>query len=93
MLTFVILAICTCILEWFKSTSAPKPYHGNRSFLGFRDNYMLVYSLMMGATTAALIHQFHICHVFVTRSETLTRRSCARTGRTLAHNPASLALW
>lgn len=47
--TFCVLAACTAFLEWFKSTSAPKPYAGNKSFLSFRDNYLFVYSLMMGA--------------------------------------------
>lgn len=46
--TFLVLAACTACLEWFKSTAAAKPYAGNKSFLSFRDNYLLVYSIMMG---------------------------------------------
>ena len=93
-LSFVILAFSTCILEWLKSTSAPKPYHGNRSFLGFRDNYLMVYSLMMGATTAALetLEHCYICSPFVDRSDMLTRRSCLFPRRTLAYSLTLLAL-
>lgn len=50
-LSFLVLALCTGLLEWFKSTSATKPYHGNKVFLGFRDNYLVVYSLMMGTAS------------------------------------------
>lgn len=50
--TFATLAICTGCLEWFKSTAPAKAYQGNKAFLGFRDNYLLVYSLMMGVTSS-----------------------------------------
>jgi hypothetical protein len=48
LITFVVLGFCTACLEWFKSTGESKPYQGNKAFLGFRDNYLLVYSTMMG---------------------------------------------
>ena len=70
MLTFIIFAISTCILEWFKSTSAPKPYHGNKPFLAFRDNYLMVYSLMMGASPAldTLVSCYAaVCNLFAAR--------------------------
>lgn len=68
LVSFIVLAIFTCLLEWFKSTSTPKPYQGNKSFLGFRDNYLMVYSLMMGAAShsnrivlllSMLLHRVH----------------------------------
>jgi Sugar-tranasporters, 12 TM len=47
-ITFAVLAICTAILERCKAASG-KAITGNKSFQAFRNNYILVYSLMMGA--------------------------------------------
>ena len=48
-ITFAALAACTGLLEYRKAHSGPKPYANDKSFLSFRNNYILVYSLMMGA--------------------------------------------
>ena len=47
--TFVVLAACTALLEFKKAQGGAKPYASNSSFLSFRNNYIFVYSLMMGA--------------------------------------------
>jgi hypothetical protein len=51
--TFLVLAATTGLLEYLKAHGAPKPFSTNNSFLSFRNNYLLVYSLMMGATQSA----------------------------------------
>jgi Sugar-tranasporters, 12 TM len=47
--TFAVLAACTALLEYRKAQGGAKPYASNKGFLSFRNNYIFVYSLMMGA--------------------------------------------
>lgn len=51
LITFLVLAACTAVLEVGKASGAPKAYSSDQGFLAFRNNYILVYSLMMGART------------------------------------------
>lgn len=52
LITFVMLAACTALLEFMKSQGSAKPYAGNKGFLGFRNNYIFVYTVMMGMAVA-----------------------------------------
>lgn len=47
-LSFAVLAVCTAALELAKASGAAKPFASNRGFLAFRNNYLFVYTLMMG---------------------------------------------
>lgn len=49
LITFLVLAACTAVLEAKKASGTPKAYSSDKGFLTFRNNYILVYSLMMGA--------------------------------------------
>jgi hypothetical protein len=49
LLVFAAVAALTAVLELSKRQSS-KPETTNREFVKFRNNYVLVYALMMGAT-------------------------------------------
>lgn len=49
MISFASLAVLGLVLELWKRKSEPKSVVSNPGFLAFRNNYLVVYSLMMGA--------------------------------------------
>lgn len=54
---FLLAAVAAAALEGTRKSSTGSE-SGNRDFLKFRNNYVLVYSLMMGAL-CVLLHAMH----------------------------------